>query len=107
MTSPPSLSGHNILIVDGQSLSAADMSNRLVAMGAKVHVVPNAKCAIVMARAKRLDVALIGFRPQESSPELKHTLDLYGVPYIVCASASKQDHLNYEKVFSLTLPAAA
>jgi hypothetical protein len=42
MTSPPSLSGHNILIVDGQSLSAADMSNRLVAMGAKVHVVPNA-----------------------------------------------------------------
>jgi hypothetical protein len=53
-----------------------------------------------MARAKRLDVALIGFRPQESSPELKHTLDLYGVPYIVCASASKQDHLNYEKVFS-------
>jgi PleD family two-component response regulator len=108
MTSSRSLSGQSILIVDGQSLSAADISNRLVALGAKVHVVPNAASAMAMARAKRLDVALIGYRPEECSGDLKRTLDQYGVPYIMCASAVKQDHLDYQKVFSLALePAVA
>lgn len=108
MTTPPSLSGYSVLIVDARSLSAAEMSNRLVALGAKVHVVSNAASAIAITRAKRLDVALLGFRPQECTAALKRTLDQYGVPYILCASAISQDHLDYQKVFSLALtPAAA
>jgi PleD family two-component response regulator len=107
MTNPQSLTGCSVLIVDGRSLSAADMSNRLTALGAKVHVVPNAQCAMAFTRTKRLDIALIGYRPEECSTELKRSLDLHGVPYIMCASATKQDHLDYQKVFSLALEHAA
>lgn len=106
MTQPP-LTGLSVLIVDGSSLSAADMFNRLTSLGARVHVVPNAASAMVMTRAKRLDVAMIGYRPEDNSAALKRTLDEYGVPYITCAAADKKDHLDYEKVFSLTLRTAA
>jgi len=107
MTSPPTLRGFSILIVDGLSLSAAELSNRLTALGAKVHVVPNAASALAFALTKRLDVALIGYRPEESSHELRHRLDECGVPYVQCASAAKQEHLDYQRVFSLALAPAA
>jgi CheY-like chemotaxis protein len=54
----PLLNGYSVLIVDGQSLSAADISARLSNLGAKVHVVANPKSAEAVVCAKRLDVAL-------------------------------------------------
>lgn len=54
MTTLP-LSGLSVLIVDGESLSAADISGRLLAQGARVHVVANAARALAVVQAKRLD----------------------------------------------------
>lgn len=50
MTNAP-LEGLSILIVDGQSLSAADISSRLSALGARVHVVTTAARAAAVVRA--------------------------------------------------------
>lgn len=100
------LQGLSILIVDGLSLSAAELS-RLTALGAKVHVVPHAASAVILALPKRLDIALIGYRTEECSAELRRTLEQRGVPFIQCASAGKQDHLDYQRIFSLALAPAA
>lgn len=103
----PNLSGLSVLIVDGQSLSAAEMSNRLTSHGARVHVVPNAAAAMLVTRAKRLDIAMIGFRIDGDTGALKRMLDEYGVPYVMCASATRADHVDYDRVFGLPLPSAA
>lgn len=81
MNDPQSLKGSAVLIVDGGSLSAADLSNRFSALGAKVHVMENAASAVALTRAKRLDVALISI---EHEPILKSALQEQGVPCIVC-----------------------
>lgn len=107
MANAPSLRDCSVLIVDGVSLSAADMSNRLSAMGARVHVVTNTASAMLLARTKRLSVAMIGFRHHEGTAALKRTLDEYGVPYIICAAPRKAEHVDYERVFSLALAPAA
>ncbi len=104
MTKQPSLKGYSVLIVDGASLAAADMFGRLSALGAKVHVVANAASAITLIRAKRLDVAMIGY--PESTRALTRALAEWGVPYIVCNSAEKFG-VAYETVISAPLAPAA
>ncbi len=99
--------GLSVLIVDGRSLSAADMSNRLTSLGARVHVVNNTAAAIMMTRAKKLDAAIIGHQTEDNSKALRKALDEYEVPYIRCVSPQGEDHLNYEKIFSLAVHLAA
>lgn len=103
----PSLKGLSVLIVDGHSLSAAEISGRLIALGARVHVVASAAAAILFARAKRLDVAMLGSRAEAGSVSLRRTLDEQGVPYIHCDPQQMNDCRMYDRVFSLALPAAA
>lgn len=107
MANSPSLQDYSVLIVDGVSLSAADMSNRLSALGAKVHVVANSASAILLARTKRLNVAMIGFKHQEGISALKRALHERGVPCIICAAPRKAEHVDYERVFSLALAPVA
>ena len=100
--------GDSILIVDGRSLSAADISNRLSALGAKVHVVANPTCAKAVVRSMRLDVALIGHHYHDCPKELKRALEEYGVPFITTATTSKSKSTrHYEKLFSLALQPTA
>jgi PleD family two-component response regulator len=102
------LEGYSVLIVDGRSLSAADISNRLSSLGAKVHVVSNPKCAQAVVRCMRLDVALIGHHYLDCPKELKCTLDERGVPYITTATTSKsRSTRHYDKLFSLALQPTA
>ena len=104
----PLLHGYSVLIVDGQSLSAADISTRLSNLGAKVHVVANPKSAEAVVRAKRLDVALIGHHFKDCPRELKRALDEHGVPYITTATSSKAGSVrHYDRLFSLALKSAA
>jgi CheY-like chemotaxis protein len=98
MTNAP-LEGLSILIVDGQSLSAADISSRLSALGARVHVVTTAARAAAVVRAKRLDVALIGHGSEDAPLSLQKTLDQYGVPYVITATASQSHTGQYERIF--------
>lgn len=103
-TSSPALplAGTAILIVDGQSLAAADISERLLTLGARVHVVSGATRAMAVVRAKRLDMALIGPAPEDAPAALKRTLDEYAVPYVITAT-SRTSEPNYERIFSLSL----
>ena len=105
---PALLEGYSVLIVDGRSLSAADISTRLSSLGAKVHVVANPKCAQVVVRSTRLNVALIGHHYHDCPKELKCALEECGVPYITTATTSKSKSTrHYEKLFSLALPPTA
>ena len=107
MSTPP-LHGYSVLIVDGRSLSAADISTRLTKLGAKVHVVANPTSAQAVVRAKRLNVALIGHHFRDCPRELKRALDEHGVPYITTATSSKADSVpQYDRLFSLALESAA
>ena len=98
-----SLHGMSILIVDGQSLAAADISGRLSALGARVHVVPNAARAGTILRAKRIDVAFIGHNAEDAPLSLRKALDQHGVPYVITATASHPHTGQYERIFSLAL----
>lgn len=83
MNNPASLKGYAVLIVDGGSRSAADLSNRFSALGAKVHVMDNTASALTLTHSKRLDVALISF---EREPILKRALQAQGVRISYVAS---------------------
>lgn len=82
-----SLAGYTVLIVTGDYFSSAELSVRLSALGACVLVVENARRAAAITATTRLDMAFIGFDTGEGRENLRHTLDLHGVPYIVTASS--------------------
>lgn len=103
----PTLHGQTILIVDGVSLSAAELSNRLSALGAKVHVAANAVCAARFAESKRFDMALIGSSCFENNRVLVKALERRGIPYVTCATSSRLKNSDYSRVFSLRLESAA
>lgn len=81
----PTLHGQTILIVDGITLAAAELFNRLTGLGAKVHVASNSISAARYVESKRFDFALVGF--DTSDRHLMRTLELRGVPHISCASS--------------------
>lgn len=100
MTKDPCLDGWSVLIVDGESLSAAELSERLAGLGAKVHVVANVAAAASVVRSKRLNVALLASSSEECTQDLVRSLDLYGVPYIRCARRIKEAP-DYRQFFNL------
>lgn len=100
------LLGCSVLIVDGVSLSAAELSQRLSALGAKVHVIPNAERAAALVRVKRLDIALIGHHVEDMPLALTKVLDEYGVPYIITATNFEHQSIGYEQFFRQILPVA-
>lgn len=104
-TNSPTLTliGQSILIVDGVNLSAAELSNRLSALGAKVHVAANPVSAIRFAESKRFDVALVGFGSFENNHLLLKALERRGIPHVTCASSSRREYVDYSHVFSLDL----
>lgn len=77
-------------------------SERLLTLGARVHVVSGATRAMAVVRAKRLDIALIGPAPEGAPAALKRTFDEYAVPYVITAT-SRTSEPNYERIFSLSL----
>jgi PleD family two-component response regulator len=107
MIHTPTLHGQTILVVDGATLAAAELSNRLTWLGAKVHVASDPVSAARYAECKRFDLALVGFSSCEGSSKLMKTLERRGVPYVSCASSSKLEHVDYSHVFSLELQPAA
>lgn len=100
------LIGQTILIVDGVSVAAAELADRLTTLGAKVHVVANAACGARFVAAKKFDIALIGYDHAELERGLFRELEKRHVPYVLCASTSKFGTIPYERVFSLPLTGA-
>jgi DNA-binding response OmpR family regulator len=90
MSGPTCLTGYSILIIEGDSHSAADMSDRLVALGAKVQVASDLSSGEILIRNMRWDMVLVGVN---ASPEpSKGTLDRYGLPRIQFATAAATVH---------------
>jgi DNA-binding NtrC family response regulator len=104
---PLTLHGQTILVVDGCTLAAAELSHRLTGLGAKVCVAANAACAARYVEGKRFDLALVGFGTASMNRPLIKALERRGVPYIHCASTTKLEHVDYAHAFSLALQPAA
>jgi DNA-binding NtrC family response regulator len=80
------LSCSTVVIVDGYSLSASVLADRIRMLGAKVHVVNSAAAAGMLVRNKKIDVVFIGYRLADGAFGLTKMLDQYGVPYITCGT---------------------
>lgn len=106
MTPLQTLVGQTILIVDGVSVAAAELADRLTALGAKVHVVGNAISGERFVSAKKFDVALLGYDGADIGRDLFRALEKRGVPYVQCASTSKVGKIPYDRIFSLPLTGA-
>jgi DNA-binding NtrC family response regulator len=81
-----SLSNSTVIIVDGYSLSASVLADRIRLLGANVHVVTSAAAAGTLVRNKKIDVVFVGYRLADGAHGLTKMLDQYGVPYITCAT---------------------
>lgn len=106
MTPIQTLIGQTILIVDGVSVAAAELADRLTTLGAKVHVVANAVCGERFVSSKKFDVALVGYDGADLGRDLFRALEKRGVPYVLCASSSRFGKIPYDRVFSLPLTGA-
>jgi len=87
-----SLSSSTVVIVDGYSLSASVLADRIRMLGAKVHVVTSAAAAGMLIRNKKVDVVFVGYRLADGVHRLTRMLDQYGVPYITCGTPTDEGH---------------
>jgi hypothetical protein len=81
MSTPP-LSGLSILVVEGKNNTASDLRSSLIALGAGVHVVSNAKAGAMIARRKRLHGAILDCVSQGASQSLCVELSRGNVPFM-------------------------
>lgn len=72
----------SVLIIDRSQDWAADLSNRLVPLNLKVHVVGSREAALLLAKAKKIDVAVMEYAVDSWTLGLEHDLRGLHVPTI-------------------------
>lgn len=83
----------SVLIIDRSQDWAADLSNRLVPLNLKVHVVGSREAALLLAHAKKIDVAVMEFGVDSWTLGLERDLRDLEVPTIY--AGTPQDVLRF------------
>jgi CheY-like chemotaxis protein len=93
MTQAHSQAHHaSVLIIDRSQDWAADLSNRLAPLNLKVHVVGSREAALLLAQAKKIDVAVMEYAIDSWTVGLER--DLRGLKVPTIYAGTPQDVLR-------------